>query len=427
MKIIHIIPGFGGTFYCGNCLRDRALVQSLRSLGHDALTVPMYLPLTTYGTPDQLDVPVFYGAVNIYLKQKFPVLRNMPGWMERLFNSRPVLHFASSKAGSTRATGLEEMTISMLMGSEGYQKDELFQLVEFLKSEQPDIVHLSNALLLGMAKEIRNTLGVPVVYSLQDEDVWVDVMKEPYREQVWGLMRKSVQDVDAFIAVSHYFAHMMKQKMHIPDEKIFVNYIGVNPADYTAISTLKKPPAIGFLSRMSKGNGFEIVIDAFMLLKSRPEFKSLKLCATGGITSDDKPFVELQMKKLGKQNLLADVEIISDFRQDTVHSFFQKISILSVPVLKGEAFGLYQIEALASGVPLVQPAVGAFPEVIEATGGGVIYHPNTAEALADKLAGVLTSPEQLEQMSKQGIESVNRVFHTAVLAEKLISFYQSFI
>ena len=34
---------------------------------------------------------------------------------------------------------------------------------------------------------------------------------------------------------------------------------------------------------------------------------------------------------------------------------------------------MYQLEALASGIPLVQPSVGAFPEIIEATGGDEIW------------------------------------------------------
>ena len=123
MKIVNIVPGFGGSFYCGNCLRDSSYVKSLRDAGHDAVTLPIYLPLTLNGEHQQ-DTPVFYGAINIYLKQQFPFLRNMPKWMEKFFNSPSFLKYAAKKAGSTRAEGLEEMTISMLQGHEGYQKEE---------------------------------------------------------------------------------------------------------------------------------------------------------------------------------------------------------------------------------------------------------------------------------------------------------------
>ncbi|MEI7981105.1 MAG: hypothetical protein WCI71_05600, partial [Bacteroidota bacterium] len=72
MKIVNIVPGFGGTFYCGNCLRDSGFVASLRQAGHDAVILPVYLPLAMDGNSILTDIPVFYGAVNIYLKQQFP-------------------------------------------------------------------------------------------------------------------------------------------------------------------------------------------------------------------------------------------------------------------------------------------------------------------------------------------------------------------
>ncbi|NQV02239.1 MAG: glycosyltransferase family 4 protein, partial [Bacteroidia bacterium] len=406
MKIIQIVPGFGGTFYCGNCLRDNALVQSLREEGHEALTVPMYLPLTLNGETCPDEIPVFYGAVNLYLKQNYPWLRNMPGFMERFLNSRIVLSYAAHKAGSTRAEGLEEMTESMLLGSEGNQREELAVLVGFLRKEKPDIVHLSNALLLGMAKQIREEVKAPVIFSLQDEDVWVDAMRTSYREQIWDLMAQNGKDVDGFIAVSHFYAGVMQQRMKIPDEKIYVVHNGVNPAAYEPSPPASDPPAIGFLSRITEGNGFGLLIDAFIELKQSETFAPLRLYATGGMTGDDKPFINRQIKKLKRANLSRQVEIQHDFHQDSLIEFFRKLTLLSVPVLKGEAFGLYQIEALASGVPLVQPAVGAFPEIIEATEGGVVYQPNTSSALAAKLAEVLVSTSQLERMSKAGIEAV---------------------
>ena len=233
MKIVNIIPGFGGSFYCGNCLRDSVFVKTLKTMGHDAVMLPIYLPLSTENTNNSDGTPVFYGAVNIYLKQNFTFLRHMPGWLERFFDSKPILRYAAKKAGSTRAAGLEAMTISMLKGSEGFQSEELQILIDFLKNhEKPDLVHLSNALLLGLAEKIRKDLNIPVVCSLQDEDVWVDAMKSPYRDQVWQLMSDKAKFVDAFVAVSDFFAEKMKKNMNLPDNKVHVVHIGVNPDAY---------------------------------------------------------------------------------------------------------------------------------------------------------------------------------------------------
>ncbi|MBT3424664.1 MAG: glycosyltransferase family 4 protein [Bacteroidetes bacterium] len=423
MKIINIVPGFGGTFYCGNCLRDSGFIKTLNSLGHDAMTLPIYLPLSVDNRQAETDVPVFYGAVNLYLKQQFPFLRRMPKGMKNFFNSSWILRYAAKKAGSTRAKGLEEMTVSMLKGHEGYQKEELNQLVDFIASEQPDVVHLSNALLLGLAHKIKNELNIKVVCSLQDEDVWVDAMSNKYQDYVWKLMGYKAKDVDAFVAVSQYFADLMQTKMEIPNEKLHVVPIGVNPDHYKINEPNIEIPTIGYLSRRNKENGFEVLIDAFILLKKNSEFKQTRLKVTGGKTSDDKRFIKKQLKKLEKNNILEDVEFIENFKQENMNDFFKGLTVLSVPVLKGEAFGMYQLESLASGIPIVQPKIGAFPEIIENTNGGVLFDPNYSRTLASKLEEVLSNTEALHIMSINGRKAVEEQYNTNILTERMISIY----
>jgi glycosyltransferase involved in cell wall biosynthesis len=216
----------------------------------------------------------------------------------------------------------------------------------------------------------------------------------------------------------------MQEKLQIPSDKIHIVHIGVKPENYIYSSPATSPPAIGYLSRICEENGFEILVDAFILLKSDPRFNDLKLKVTGGMTGDDRPFLDRQMKKLEKNNLQGDIEIQHEFTTDDLKDFFKSLSVLSVPVLKGEAFGLYQVEALASGVPLVQPDLGAFPEIIKASGGGVIYSPNTAEALAGKLKEVLSDPEKLVEMSIAGRKAVEDKFNCRKLTQKMIDIYQ---
>jgi glycosyltransferase involved in cell wall biosynthesis len=428
MKIVNIVPGFGGTFYCGNCLRDSGYTKSLIQLGHDAIMLPIYLPLNFNHDVEKSETPIFYGAVGIYMRQNFWMFRKMPKWMERLFNSRFMLRFAAKKAGSTRTEGLEEMTISMLLGAEGRQKEELQELIDFLKNhEKPDVVHLSNALLLGLAKEIKRQLQIPVVCSLQDEDVWVDAMRDKYRDKTWKIMGEKADDVDAFIAVSHYYADQMKQKMNIPDSKIHVIYIGIEKEIYQYSEPVFNPPAIGYLSRMFHDHGFGLFIDAFIKLKEKEQFKDVKLKLTGGYTADDKPYVEEQLKRLKNKGLMNDVEIIEKFCKDSLSDYFRKVTILSVPVLKGEAFGTYQLESLMCGTPLVQPALGAFPEIIENTGGGAFYSPNTVDALVAKWVEVLSDPEKIKEMSRKGRESVIEKYTTEILTREVLGVYEHVI
>lgn len=428
MKIVNIVPGFGGTFYCGNCLRDSGFSQALRDRGHEAHTLPIYLPLFIDNKKQENDTPVFYGAVNIFLKQNYSLFRHMPAWMYRMFNSGPILKLAASKAGSTRAHGLEEMTLSMLRGHEGYQQEELQMLINYLRDhEKPDVVHLSNALLLGLAFKIKNELGIPVVCSLQDEDVWVNAMYPHYRQKVWDMMAEKGNDVDAFISVSDFFSGVMRDKMRIPDDKLHTIHVGIDPGNYRYHEPEIEKPVIGYLSRMNEENGFAVFIDAFIELRKNPKFSKVKLRVSGGSTSDDKRFIRRQMKKLRQSNLEHDIEFIEDYSKAALDSFFSGLTFLSVPVLKGEAFGLYQLESLASGIPLVQPALGAFPEIINTAGGGTVYEPNTPKALAMKWQEVLSQPEKIKDMSRSGHAAIAEKFNLAKLTSKIINVYSGIL
>ncbi len=425
MKIAQIIPGSGGSFYCGNCLRDSKYMKALQDLGQEVVKVPLYLPIFDDGH-DLSDVPVFYGAVNTYLKQRFPIFRHMPAFVDNFLDSKKVLHMAAQNAGSTRAKGLEEMTVSMLLGEEGLQKQELEKMVNWLKNEaKPDLVHLSNALLLGLARKIKQEMNIPVVCSLQDEDVWVNVMSDKYREESWELMSKRGKEIDAFIAVSDYYAEAMQKQLHIEKEKLFINYIGVDATDYSVAPIEKKEPVIGYMSRMCEENGLEVLVDAFILLKSDETYKNVKLKITGGKTNDDKAFIKRLKEKIAKAQLEQDVFWVEEFEGEERQNFFDSVAVVSVPVLNGEAFGLYQLEALASGIPLVQPALGAFPEVVGLSEGGMTYSPNSPKKLSKALKSIILDKEKLKELSDKGLKGVKKHFDINTQAEKLVEVYQN--
>ena len=424
MNIVQIIPGSGGSFYCGNCLRDSKYVVALREQGHQVIKIPMYLPIFS-DEHDIGEIPVFYGAVSIYLKQLYPIFRKAPQWVDGLLNSKPLLKMAASMAGSTNAKGLEEMTVSMLLGEDGKQQEELERLVEWMAEHcKPDIVHISNALLLGLAHRIKEKLNVPIVCSLQDEDVWVDAMKPEFQNKIWNLMSIKAKDVDQFIGVSHYFSKVMKDRMNLPPEKIQSLYLGVDPDDYEFIPISNKARNIGYISRMCHENGFDILIDAFILLKNKTGFDDVKLILTGGSTGADTSYIKGLRKKLSRKNLDDQVKIIEDFEETGRNDFFNEVSVISVPVRNGEAFGMYLLEAMASGVPVVQPALGAFPEIINLSGGGINYQPNTPEMLCEALTGLLSDPEKLNQLSINARKGVEINFNIHDHAKEMTDVYQ---
>jgi glycosyltransferase involved in cell wall biosynthesis len=428
MNIMHIIPGSGGSFYCGNCLRDSKYVQAMRKSDHRVRKIPMYLPLFADEHDLSREIPVFYGAISIYMKQLFPIFRKAPSWVDNALNSKPMLKLASKYAGSTRAKGLEEMTVSMLLGEEGQQKDELQRMVDWIVENcDPDVIHLSNALLLGLAQQLSERLNVPVVCSLQDEDVWVDVMKPTARDSVWKLMSNKAEHVASFISVSDFYAGVMKEKMEIPDQKLSTVHIGVDPADYIFKPVAEKKRNIGYISRMCFGNGLDILIDAFILLKKKEGFEDVGLVLTGGSTGDDRKYLSDIRGKLKEHGLQEQVEFHEEFEEEGLREYFEKVSMVSVPVRNGEAFGIYLLECMASGVPVVQPALGAFPEIVNLTEGGVIYEPNSPEVLADSLEKLLNNPAELDRLSKAGREGVDKHFHIDIQARNMVTAYEDAI
>lgn len=425
MKIVHIVPGSGGTFYCQNCLRDTALVRALRNEGHDVLLTPLYLPLFADDAALAEEVPVFFGGINVYLQQRFPIFRKTPAWLDRLFDASWMLRLAAKQESSTSAEDLGPMTLSMLEGDAGNQSKEVARLVQWLKEqEKPDAVHLSNALLLGLAPQLKAGLNCPVVCTLQDEDTWIDAMPADEGAACWQAMAKAGESVDAFVSVSQWYADKVREKMEIPPEKLKVIHLGVDNDASQSRDLPFDPPVIGYLSRLAPAQGLDLLVDAFIALKKRPEFAKLRLRATGGITAAHRKFIESLKKKLRKENCLGDVEFLEDFGKEERRKFLQSLTLLSVPAPAGEAFGAFILEALANGVPVVQPDAGAFPEVVQETGGGIIYDPREADAYEAALASLLSDPEKAGALGDTGRQAVENRFNIDTMARNLALLYQ---
>jgi len=252
-------------------------------------------------------------------------------------------------------------------------------------------------------------------------------MADSYQGQLWQMMIEKAKDVSAFIAVSQYFADVMKKKMNIPEQKLYTLHIGVDPSNYIFNEPAINNPTIGYLSRLNKENGLEILIDAFILLKENDAFKNVRLRLSGGKTNDDQKFINTQISKLKKKNYENDVDFREDFSTNISTDFFDGLSVLSVPVEKGEAFGLFQLEALASGIPIIQPELGAFPEIVKISGGGKCYSPNSPTALAEKLKEVLSDSDLLITMGKKGRHSVEEYFNIDTFTEKMLEVYKGVV
>lgn len=415
MKIAHLTAGTGN-FHCGNCHRDNALVRALRADGHDAFLVPLYLPLVLDEPAASPESPLFAGGINMLLQQKLPVFRRTPRWLDRAFDATGLLRFVSRFAGMTRARDLGEMTVETLRGTDSHQAKEWNRLVEWLAPLQPEVVALSNGLLAGLAAGIKKSLGCRIVCSLQGEDSFLDSLPEPHRTEAWTGLAATAAHVDRFVGVSRYYADLMARRMHLAPEKITVVRNGVSLDALGPAPAPPPVPTIGYFARMCHGKGLHLLIDAFILLQQRGNLPGLRLRVGGAKTAVDDDYVTAQEARLLAAGVRDRVEFLPNIPAAEKTAFLQSLSVLSVPATYGESFGLFVIEAMACGVPVVQPDHAAFPEIIHATGGGALCAPDDAGSLAAALEQLLLTPGLAADLGRRGRAAVETEFSAARMA-----------
>jgi glycosyltransferase involved in cell wall biosynthesis len=283
-------------------MRDNALAREVIRQGHEALMVPMYLPLTLDDAPAAANAPVFYGGINVYLQQKFSFFRNSPRWLDRLLNYRGLLKLAGKASGMTGGADLGELTLSMLQGEHGHQAKELGQLVTWLRDVKPDAIWLSTALLAGLAEKISRELNIPVICSLQGEDSFLDSLPEPWRGKSWKTLSDCQRHIESFIAPSRFYAEYMGRRLELASSKLEVIPNGISLQGFEPEPAPEQPPVIGYLARLCPQKGLDRVIDAFIDLRRRGRFTNARLRCMGAMTAEDQRFVremEARLQKAG--------------------------------------------------------------------------------------------------------------------------------
>ena len=420
MKILFIIPGSGDSFYCGNCFRDNLQVKALREQGQEVIVMPLYLPL---GQEEfQADTPLFFPATTLYAAQRLFGGKRMPRWLERVTGSKWLLNVAASMAGTTTSEGLDGLTLSMIQGNDEAFQEMVTRMIDWIQDqERPDIVHLSSSLLIGIAKELKRQMDIPIVCSLQDEEVWIDRLEQSTAERAWKGIVESSRYIDCFVTTSHFYRDMILKRFPELNE-VEVIYPGVQVERYFSNERVSNP-TIGFFYRMNREDGLDILADAFVLLKKSGRVPGLQLRIGGGYTSVDKPFINRIKKTLRPYE--ADVIWEEMYGLERHAAFYRQITVIAVPLRFEESVGLYLCEAFANGCPAVEPATGSFPEIVG--NAGLLYPENTPERLAEALATLFNDPERLAQCRENALTLARERYSHEVAARKLTAMYQRFV
>jgi len=421
VKIAYLAAGAAG-MYCGSCLHDNTLAAALLEQGEEVVLVPIYTPIRT----DEQDVSlrrVFYGGINVYLQQKWSWFRRTPRWLDALLDHPALLGRLGGRASSVDPAQLGDLTVSMLQGELGNQRKELEKLVDWLIDEiQPDIVHLSNSMMLGLARMIADRCGPPVVCSLSGEDIFTEKLLPPHYEPMRNLLRQRANDVQAFVALNHYYADFMTEYLSVDRSRVHVIPHGLQLEGH---GNRREPPQgepvrIGYLARVCEEKGLHLLVDACEILGQRGDLPAFELHAAGYLGSGDREYLKkcLSTGRLTYHGELDRAEKIC---------FLQSLTIFSTPTIYRESKGLPSLEAMANGVPLVVPNHGSFTELIGDTGGGLLHVPDDADDLARQIAKLLQNPEHAQQLGLAGQQAVEERYHAAGMARKTIELYQQLL
>ncbi|MFQ5651105.1 MAG: glycosyltransferase family 4 protein [bacterium] len=428
MKIAYIATGAAGML-CGTCIHDNALAAALQELGHEVALVPTYTPIRT----DEESVSlhrVFLGGLNVYLQEKIGLFRHTPEFIDNLFNSTALLNWISKFSASTNARDLGALTVSVLRGEAGKQKKEVHKLIKWLKEEyEPDIVHLNHTLLLGFAREIKRQLGVPIICGAQGEDLFLDNLIEPYQSQAKSLLRERIQDVDGLITTSDAYSDFMSAYLELERERIHKVHLGIKLEGH-GVGTLKFKQGrtlIGYFARICPEKGFHLLVEAFHQLWQKYGSERIQLKAAGYLGKKDEPFFRDLEAKTRAWGMAEAVEYIGEVDRLEKIAFLSSIDIFSVPTVYAEPKGLSILEALANGVPVVQPGHGTFPEVIARTRGGLLFEPQSAAALAETLEVLLNDVRLREKLGAAGKSVVHRDFGDRNMAAATLRVYEMYL
>lgn len=439
MKVLSIAAG-AASMYCGSCLRDNALAAELIVRGHDVTLLPLYTPLLT----DETNVSrptVLFGGINIYLQQRSALFRRMPRFVDRLLDSPRLIRTLVDRATSTDPRTLGDLTISMLEGTEGVLRREFDKLLAWVAAEPPpDIVNLTNSMLIGLARPLATALRRPICCTLQGEELFLEGLVEPYRGRALELIRRQAGGVDRFVAVSDYCARFMTEYLRLPANRVSVVPLGIDVAGYHRRKSASSPNAagehrsddggsdevfrIGYFARVAPEKGLHVLAEAFHRLRRRAPGARLRLEAAGYLAPAHRPYLGEVQRSFERAGAAGDFAYRGALDRRGKQDFLRGIEVLSVPATYDEPKGLFLLEAMAAGVPVVQPRRGAFTEIVERTGGGLLVEPDDADSLAEGLHELWRDRALREQLGRRGHDGVRAHYTIQRSADRLLEVYE---
>lgn len=412
MRVVYLAAGAAGMI-CGSCLRDNRLAATLRAAGRDVILIPLYTPLRT--DEDSIaEGDVRFGGVNVYLNGR-GWRRRIPRFVRRWLDHPVLLRSVGRFATGTRPADLGAMTVSMLSGREGPQAELLDELTASLRVLAPRIVNLPNLLFAGVAPAVRAALpGVRIVCTLGGEDLFVEGLPDEPQRQARALIRQHGAVIDRFLATSEYYRQRSIDFFGVPPDRTHAVPLGVDHGEAARADEPGEPFTLAYIGRVAPEKGLADAVDA--LLHLRRAGRDVRLVA-GGWLGDPRYLagIRASIAAAGAEDRFA---YRGELSRAEKFDLLRGAHAFTMPSRYPEAKGLSIIEALGAGVPVVQPASGSFIEIVERTGGGLLYDPHAPHGLAEALARLVEDSELRRALGRRGAAAAREHYsHERMAAE----------
>lgn len=220
------------------------------------------------------------------------------------------------------------------------------------------------------------------------------------------------QNVDRYIAVSHFFRDKMIEFGFSSEQVVYIP----NCIDATKFERPYDDQGYGlFLGRLSYEKGLDHLLDAAALT---PDVQ-LYIAGTGPL--------EEQLKETVKKRGLENIRFLGFVSGGELLDLISRASFTVISSVVYENCPMSVLESLALQTPVVGAKIGGIPELVIHKKDGFIYEAGNSQALAEAMKDMMSDAERRRRMGQAGRKKIIEDFNEATHYQRLIDLYKEVV